>query len=83
MRSNMHFWRKVPLPSIVEIKHELRMMAAADTLANAVNSKDCTSEELAQIIEDLSASYKFPLDQGQMLLSRLESNRAVAAPAMP
>jgi len=66
---------------MIEIKHELRMMAAADVLADAVRTKDCTSEELTQIIGDLASHYNIPLDQARALLDRLERNRAIAASA--
>jgi len=50
------------LSSMIDIKRELRMMAAADAFADAVRTKDCTSEELAEIIGGLTGHYNIPPD---------------------
>ncbi|WP_336492499.1 hypothetical protein [Methylobacterium nigriterrae] len=64
---------------MIEIKHELRMMAAADVLADALRARDCTSLELAETIGDLTSRYNIPPDQARALLTRLERNRAMPA----
>lgn len=71
MRVAMKFGRKVPMPSAVQIKHDLRMMTATDELAFALHTKDCTPGELEAIIAGISEKYGIPSDAAQQLTSRI------------
>jgi hypothetical protein len=54
MRVAMKFGRKFPMPSAVQIKHDLRMMTATDELAAALQTIDCTPDEIEDIIAGIS-----------------------------
>jgi hypothetical protein len=71
MQRSMKFGRRMPMPSMVQIKHGLRMMAATDALVAAVREKNLPPEEISQIIAELTAKYGIPLDRAQMLSSQL------------
>ena len=82
MRRSMKFGRKVPMPSMVQIKHGLRMMAAADALTAAVREKNFTQKELSQLIAELTDKYGISPDRAQMLSNRLGAERG-SAPVAP
>lgn len=54
------FGRGMPMPSTASIKHELKMMAATDTLTKALRDEHCSSEEMSQIIVDMGIQYEIP-----------------------
>ena len=70
MRRTMKFGRKLPMPSLVEIKHDLRMMTATDALVEAMRTKDYTQEEMSYFIDSLAEKYGISSDRVQKLSSR-------------
>ena len=78
MRVAMKFGRKVPMPSAVQIKHDLRMMTATDELAAALQTNDCTPDEIEGIIAGISEKYGIPSDVAQQLTSRIQLKQCVA-----
>ena len=65
MSTQLRFGKKLGLPSLSEITHELRMMAAADRLAAAA-----TGQERALIVNELARKHKLTTDRAQMLADR-------------
>lgn len=70
MSTTLRFGRKMRLPSTVEIKHELTMMAAADALAIALREQKCSDSEFVEIIEEVQIRYHISRDRANMLLNR-------------
>jgi len=58
------------MPSTVQIKHGLRMMAATDALIAVVRAKNFTPEELSQLTAELTEKYGISPDRAQMLSGR-------------
>ncbi|WP_336489703.1 hypothetical protein [Methylobacterium nigriterrae] len=77
----MKFGRKLPMSSMVHIKHGLRKMAATDALVAAVREKSFTPEELSRIIAELTEMYGIPPDEAQMLSNRFGAEQRAAAVA--
>ena len=64
MSQMLRFGRRVPLPSTAEIKHELRLMAAAAELrATADSQRGVLASELAR-------THGLSIDRAQMLVDR-------------
>ncbi|WP_336492475.1 hypothetical protein [Methylobacterium nigriterrae] len=78
MERSMKFGRKVPMPSMVQIKHGLKMMAATDALVGAVREKNFTPEELSQLITELTEKYGIPPDRARILSSRFGAEQRLA-----
>jgi len=57
MQRAMKFGRKLPMPSSAQIKHDLRMMAATDTLVDAVRTQDFTPKELSLLVDEFTKKY--------------------------
>ena len=70
MRRAMKFGRKLPMPSLVQIKHDLRMMTATDALVEAMRTKDYTQEEISYFIHGLAEKYGISSDRVQKLSDR-------------
>ncbi len=70
MSTQLRFGRKMRLPSTIEIKRELTMMAAADTLAIALKGQKCSARNFAEIMEELTAKYRVSQDRANMLFCR-------------
>lgn len=60
------------MPSTSEIKHELRLMAAADALVSATSADD-----MKTIVDDLARKDGFSAERAQMLVDRFEIERRV------
>ena len=83
MQRSMKFGRKLPMPSMVQIKHDLRKMAATDALVAVVREKNFTPEELSQLTAELTEQYRIPTDQAQLLADRIGTEQRAAAMAPP
>ncbi len=78
MTTPIRFGRKVPMPSTIEIKHDLRLMATADAIvaatADAPHSAE-TDEQLAAIVGDLAVKHGLSRDRAAMLVARFGIDR--------
>ena len=79
MRRAMKFGRKLPMPSLVQIKHDLKMMTATDALVDAMRTSDYTQQELTSFIDGLAENYGISSDRVQKLSQRF----GVAQSAVP
>ena len=70
MASNVRFGKKLSVPPTSEIKHEMRLMDAADKLSAAASV-----EERNQIIRDLACKHGLSNDRAQMLVDRFGIGR--------
>ena len=61
------FGRRLPLPSTADVKHELRLMAAADAILASGALSPQQSEAMAR---DLAASNGLSVDRIRMLIDR-------------
>ena len=77
MQRAMKFGRKLPMPSSVQIKHDLRMMSAADTLVEAVSTKNYTPQDMSQLIDSLAEKYGISSDRVQKLSNRFGVSQRV------
>lgn len=71
MNASVRFGRKLAVPSTAEIKHELRMMAAADALFDAEQTIS-----LRHVVGDLAVKHNISRARAQMLVDRFGTNRA-------
>ncbi len=69
MSNATRFGRKIPMPSTVEIKHDLRLMEAADAIVAG------TAEQRDAIVGDLATKHGLPHDRAMMLAARLGIGR--------
>lgn len=70
MTTMLRFGRRIRLPSTIEIKRDLKMMATADTLAAALKGQECSASDFAEIMEELNGKYHVSRDRVNMLRSR-------------
>ena len=63
--SQLRFGRKIPVPSTAEIKHEIRLMGAADSLAAA-----STPEALNGVLQHVADSLGLPEERIRRLVAR-------------
>ncbi|WP_147046564.1 hypothetical protein [Methylobacterium gnaphalii] len=77
MPISLRFGRKLPLPPISVIKHQLRMMVAADSLSETLRQKNGSPIELAAIIRELADKYNLSSDRAYMLMDRLGIDRSL------
>lgn len=78
MNKLIKFGKKIAMPSTVEIKHELRMMSAADDLIGAgllTAPSPAPSQDAAHVSSDLARKHGISVDRAQMLVDRFGSNR--------
>ncbi len=84
MTGLIRFGRKIPLPTTVQIRHELRLMAAADELVEAgifatpgEPSPGEPSPDAAHHISasDLAQKHGLSLDRAEMLIARFGANQ--------
>ena len=71
MSNATRFGRKVPLPSTVEIKHDLRLMEAAAAIVAG------TPEERSAIIDDLAAEHGLSREQATKLVTRMSTGEGL------
>lgn len=76
MPTMLRFGRKMRLPSTIEIKHGLTMMATADALAAALKGQECSASDFAEIMKELNIKYHVSRDRANMLLSRFGPGRS-------
>lgn len=76
MSTMLRFGRKMRLPSTIEIKHDLTMMATADALAAALKGQECSAIDFAEIMKELNIKYHVSRDRANMLLSRFGPGRS-------
>lgn len=69
--SQLRFGRKIPVPSTAEIKHEIRLMGAADALAAAA-TPDTFRDVLRSVADDLG----LPEDRARRLVERFATTAA-------
>jgi hypothetical protein len=72
MSNLIRFGRKIPMPSTIEIKHDLRLMASADAVVAASDEPQTAEmrEQLAHIVGDLAAKHGLSRDRAAMLVAR-------------
>ena len=78
MTNPIRFGRKIPMPSTIEIKHDLRLMAKADAIVATTAGKGRSAEsdeQLAAIVGDLAAEYGLSRDRAAMLVARFGISR--------
>ena len=77
MTNPIRFGRKIPMPSTIEIKHDLRLMATADAIvATTAEGRSADSDEqLAAIVGDLAAKHGLSHDRAAMLVTRFGIGR--------
>ncbi len=79
MQHLTRFGRKLPLPSTADLKHELRLMAAAESLLTAeaedFQSNTMTSTQTAAFVGDLASKHGLSIDRAQMLVDRFGIGR--------
>ena len=63
--SQLRFGRKIPVPSTAEIKHEIRLMGAADSLAAAT-----TPEAFNGVLQTVADGLGLPDDRARLLVER-------------
>ena len=71
MSDTIRFGRKIPMPSTVEIKHDLRLMEAAEAIVAG------TVEERGAVIDDLAAEHGVSRDQATKLVERLGAGQGL------
>ena len=76
MIKQVRFGRKLRMPPTSVIKHELRMMAATDSLVEGLQSDGRTPTELGAIIGSFIDKYHIPVDRAHMLMDRLRVDRS-------
>ena len=73
MTRPIRFGRKTPMPSTIEIKHNLRLMATVDAIATVtaggIRGADSV-EQLAAIAGDLATTHGLSRDRAKMLVAR-------------
>ena len=78
MTSPIRFGRKIPMPSTIEIKHDLRLMATADAIAAATAGEAQGADSaarLAAIVGDLATKHGLSPDRAMMLVARFGIGR--------
>ena len=74
MNQTMRFGRRLPLPSIADIKHELRLMAAAGELRRAAAARSeghgTAETRTGGLAGDLARAHGLSVDRAQMLVDR-------------
>ena len=74
MNQTTRFGRRLPLPSTAEIKHELRLMAAADELRRVVaahpEDHGMADTLTAGLAGDLARTHGLSVARAQMLVDR-------------
>ena len=72
MNNQMRFGRRLPLPSTAEIKHELRLMAAADDIrASLAEDSDLSpGSRVDGIVGDLARTHNLTPARARMLVDR-------------
>ncbi|WP_336489310.1 hypothetical protein [Methylobacterium nigriterrae] len=78
MQRAMKFGRKLPIPSLVQIKHDLRMMSATDALVEAMSTKKYTPEDMSLLLDSLKEKYGISPDRAQKLSNRFGVSQGVA-----
>ena len=63
--SQLRFGRKIPVPSTAEIKHEIRLMGAADALAAA-----STPQAFNGVLRNVADSLGLPDERARLLIER-------------
>ncbi len=78
MKNTIKFGKRIPLPTTVQIKHELRLLAAADDLVAAglwdVPLSQPTDAALSAVAKDLARTHGITLDRAEMLVAHFGSN---------
>ena len=69
MSKPIRFGRKIPMPSTLEIKHDLRLMEAADAIVAG------TTEQRDTIVGDLATKHGLSPDRAMMLVARFGIGR--------
>ncbi len=77
MSAPMRFGRKLALPPISVIKHQLRIMRAADSLSDALRTETGSPRELAAVIKGLAEKYNLSSDRAYMLMDKLGIDRSL------
>ena len=74
MANTSRFGQKLKLPSTAEIKHELRLMGAADALVTAGQERyevnNLTAGQTTELVGDLAAKHGMSADRARMLVER-------------
>ncbi|WP_336488248.1 hypothetical protein [Methylobacterium nigriterrae] len=70
MKRSMRFGQKIPTPSILQIKHELKLMAATDALMDSINSKTFTPINLATVIVSLKSCHDISEENAMRIIHK-------------
>ena len=70
MSSLLRFGRKLAIPSTIQIKTDLRMMDAADTLASDGSDPATSDEDRRHAAGDLAAKHGISIERATMLVDR-------------
>lgn len=76
MLKQTRFGRKMRVPPTTIIKHQLRMMAANDSLIETLRADGRSPKEVGEIIGSLIDEYHISQDQAYMLMDRLGADRS-------
>ncbi|SFF27338.1 hypothetical protein [Methylobacterium sp. 13MFTsu3.1M2] len=72
MLNQKRFGRKISIPSTMEIKRDLMVMAHADTIVKSFKSRGLTRDEFGEVVSGLVADGLLLLERAQVLTLRFE-----------
>ncbi len=79
MSKTIRFGKKLPIPSTAQIKHELRLIAAANDLLDAgffdADQPRQADGELRELAGSLSRKHGLSFDRAQMIVDRFAADR--------
>lgn len=70
MSSLLRFGRKLAIPSTIQIKTDLRMMEAVDTLAADDSARPMSDEDRRHAAGDLALKHGISIERATMLVDR-------------
>ncbi|MCE4225003.1 hypothetical protein HCU64_14675 [Methylobacterium sp. C25] len=71
MNTTIRFGKKISLPPTSIIKHQLRMMAAADSLVVSLLDVNLNSHDKTIALAKLFEDYKMPVDKSNIIMHKL------------
>ena len=80
MAVSTRFGRRLPLPSTADLKHELRLMAAADAI---IGSEALSPQQRETMAGEVAAGHGLSIDRVRMLIDRFGLTGPTPAAAAP